>query len=135
MPLKPLSKRVLVVEDEDAIRELIALRIDLAGHHAIPMKTGLDAIDHIRRRVPDAMILDVGLPMLDGFEVLQIVRNNGWAIPIMMMTARHATQDVERAIRLGACDYMTKPFDGRLFLQKLERLLKPQPVRQQIHYM
>lgn len=126
-------RRILVVEDEDPIRELIALRVDLAGHHAIAVKNGLEALHAINQRMPDAMILDIGLPAMDGFEILHAIQHNGWTIPTLMLTARHAAQDVKQAIDLGARDYLTKPFDGKMFLQKLERLLQPAPPKGAVH--
>lgn len=117
------SKKILVVEDDEAILELICLRVELAGHHAIPVKSGLQAIHHIDHGAPDAMILDIGLPTADGFSVLRSMAGKGQHIPTLMLTARKTAKDVCAAMDLGARDYLTKPFDTAIFLEKLDRLL------------
>jgi DNA-binding response OmpR family regulator len=115
-------KKILVVEDDEAIRELVCLRIDIAGYQAIPVRTGLQAINYIANHKPDAMVLDIGLPTVDGFGVLKSMARQNCHIPTLMLTARNSVKDVCAALDLGASDYLSKPYDNAIFLQKLERL-------------
>ena len=116
-------KKILVVEDDEAIRELVCLRIDLAGHQSIPAKTGLEALNQISCNPPDAIVLDIGLPAVDGYGILKSMARQNCKIPTLMLTARNSVKDVCKALDLGAWDYLAKPYDNAIFLRKLERLL------------
>jgi len=120
-------RRVLVVDDEPAILELIALRLDLAGYETRLARDGADALRAVTATKPAAMILDINMPHMDGFEVLERLRASGTLarLPTMVLTARNNVDDVRRAIGLGARDYMSKPFDDRMLLSRVARLLRP----------
>jgi DNA-binding response OmpR family regulator len=120
-------RRVLVVDDDPAILELITLRLDLAGYETRTARDGGDALRAINETKPAAMILDINMPHMDGFEVLERLRSRGALakLPTMVLTARNNVDDVRRAIGLGARDYMSKPFDDRMLLSRVARLLRP----------
>ena len=117
---------VFIAEDDEAILELLRIRLELARYSTIFARDGRAAIDGIIKHMPDAIVLDIGLPNCDGFEVLQTVRENSKTrdIPVLVLTARHDTGDVQRAILCGAQDYLAKPFDDQKFLARVARLVK-----------
>ena len=120
-------RRVLVVDDDPAILELIALRLDLAGYETRLARDGADALRAVSATKPAAMVLDINMPHMDGFEVLERLKASGTLarLPTMVLTARNNVEDVRRAIGLGARDYMSKPFDDRMLLARVARLLRP----------
>lgn len=103
--------RVLVVDDEENITFLAASALQLAGMETATAATGRDALDQIARWRPDAVVLDVMLPDLDGFSVLRRVRDNGNDVPVVFLTARNATEDRVRGLSDGGDDYLVKPFE------------------------
>ena len=103
--------RVLVVDDEENITFLAASALQLAGMETATAATGRDALDQIARWRPDAVVLDVMLPDLDGFSLLRRVRDNGNDVPVVFLTARNATEDRVRGLSDGGDDYLVKPFE------------------------
>ena len=120
------SPKILVAEDDCAILDLLRIRLELAGYSTLYARDGMAAITEITRNVPDGVILDIGLPRRDGFEVLGAIRSNRrtWGIPVLMLTARHDSTDVQRAIANGAQDYLAKPFDDQKLLARVARLVR-----------
>ncbi len=123
--------RVLVVDDDPMMLELITTRLDLAGYEAHGARDGRQGLERLRELRPSAMVLDINMPIMDGFGVLQHLRETGQlaALPVMVLTARHETTDVQLAIQLGARDYLAKPFNDQQFLLRITRLLRPLPRR------
>ncbi len=117
--------RIFVAEDDSAILELLRIRLELAGYHSFYARDGFRARESISRTLPHAVILDIGLPRLDGFEVLQGIKSDARTkhIPVLMLSARHAESDVQKSLAYGAGDYITKPFDDRKLLQRVARLV------------
>ena len=117
---------VVIAEDDPGIYELLTVRLELAGYHAVGARDGYQAIDRIRHCQPSAIVLDIGLPRLDGFGVLEYLQQHGAEryIPTLVLTARHSSVDVQRAIGLGAADFLAKPFDDRQLLIRVARLVK-----------
>lgn len=128
MPSGPKS-RIFIAEDDAGILELLRVRLELAGYFTFYARSGRAAIDAIAHVGPDAVILDIGLPGLDGFEVLRSLRASPRfaQTPVLMLTARHAQCDVRKAIAGGAQDYLTKPFDDQKLLLRVARLLRKPP--------
>lgn len=121
---------IFIAEDDAAVRELLETRLELAGYRTRWAANGGDTYDQCSRVKPDGLILDVNLPILDGFSILERWRQARVTPPAtLMLTARHATSDVQRAIALGARDYLTKPFDDQNLLARVARLLRaPRPL-------
>ena len=117
-------KRILIAEDDASIRELIYLRLALTGYLAVGTRNGVEAMREMETRRPDGLVLDLGMPELDGFGVLEQMSRRGLAVPTLVLTARHCAGDVEKAVKLGAVDYLAKPFDDKDFLRRVERMVR-----------
>lgn len=120
--------RVLVVEDEERIARFILKGLRAGGHEVDTVGTGYAALD---RAVPepsayDLVLLDLGLPDLDGLQVLERLRAHAVLTPVLVVTARLAPEEQQRAMGLGADDYLLKPFAFRDLLERVERLAPEQ---------
>lgn len=107
---EPTKPRVLVVDDEENIRFLVGSALQLAGFDPAVADTGRQALELIETFQPDVVVLDVMLPDLDGFTVLQRLRQGGSTAPVIFLTARDATEDRVRGLTTGGADYQVKPF-------------------------
>jgi DNA-binding response OmpR family regulator len=118
--------RILVVEDDRDIADLIAHALAKAGYDADRVASGPDALASARAAAPDAIILDLMLPGLDGFDVCRALRaDDGTAsIPIIMLTARGEESDRVAGLELGADDYVTKPFSAKELVARVRALLR-----------
>jgi len=121
-----LKPTILVAEDDEALRELIVTKLEGAGYRTLQACHGIKALDIATTQHADGMILDIGMPRLDGFGVLNALRSSGktGVPPVMVLTARNAVDDMQRAMQLGAKDYMTKPFDDARLLVRVARLTR-----------
>ncbi len=113
---------VLVVEDEGDLRALNEIVLKGAGYAVSSVCDGAAAVEALRSHTPDVMVLDLSMPRLDGFGVLSAMAALGARTRTVVVTARHAPQDVERAIALGASDYLAKPFQPEQLLARVARL-------------
>jgi len=119
------AKRILVAEDSAANRELITEILELNGYETTIADDGGAAVERLRQRTYDLVLLDIQMPVLDGYQVMEQMRaHNQWAeIPVVALTAYAMQGDREHALRAGFDDYVTKPIDFRLLLTTIERLL------------
>ena len=120
------GERVLIVEDDPAIRDLLHTRLLLAGYRSQHVSSGWAALLAMQDFRPDAVILDINMPGLDGFGVLETKRTRGAIrdIPVMVLTARNAAADIRKALSLGAKDYLAKPFQDQQMLMRVRRLVR-----------
>ena len=102
--------RMLVVDDEPAIRRFLRTSLTAQGHQVIEVEDGEPALEAMRRSPADVVILDLGLPGLDGFEVIRRLREKGSTVPIIVLSSRTDERGKVEALDLGADDYLTKPF-------------------------
>ncbi|WP_293905539.1 response regulator [Phenylobacterium sp.] len=115
---------ILVAEDDHDVRELIRTRLTALGHDVHTARNGAEALARITSVKPAAMVLDINMPVVDGFGVLEELRTRGCLFPVLVLTARHAADDVRRAVSLGAKDYLTKPFSEAQLQARVARLLR-----------
>ena len=120
----PEQPYVLVVEDQDDLAEAIALNLRRDGHRVDVARDGLHALHLVRQRVPDLIILDLGLPRVDGMAVLERIRADGVHCPVLVLTARGAPQDRVDGLHAGADDYVVKPFYTLELLARVKALLR-----------
>jgi len=122
---------VMLVEDEESILLALEENVRHAGYVVVCCKTGPEALEAAEQRVPDAVLLDVMLPGLSGFEVCRQMRARGWAMPVIMLTARSEEFDKLHGFEVGADDYVTKPFSTEEVLARLKAVLRRGQLRQQ----
>jgi two-component system response regulator MprA len=116
--------RILVVDDDRAVREALRRALTLGGYEVQVAEGGEQALESVVRSVPDAVVLDVGLPGIDGLEVCRCVRRLGNRVPILILTARDAVADRIDGLDAGADDYMVKPFDVGELKARVRALLR-----------
>lgn len=114
---------LLVVEDEAAIRQLLVDYLQQAGHEVKAIERGDDALAQIRKEPPELVLLDVMLPGIDGLEVCRQIREFSH-VPVIFLTARHDEIDRIVGLRLGADDYIVKPFSPREVVARVEAMLR-----------
>lgn len=116
--------RILVVEDDKALRHSLETSLQDAGFEARATGSGLDALALDGGQAFDAAVLDIGLPDVDGFEVLKTLRQRGSATPILMLTARDGLGDRVAGLDLGADDYLVKPFEPAELIARLRAIVR-----------
>jgi DNA-binding response OmpR family regulator len=122
------SPRVLVVEDDEDIALVLQRSLRLEGYDVRIARDGEVALDDFRQFLPDLVLLDLGLPKVDGIEVAQRMRADG-DVPILMLTARDAVESRVEGLDSGADDYLVKPFERQELLARMRSLLRRRPPR------
>ena len=117
------GQTILVVDDEVHIRRLLDGTLTRSGYQTVEATNAAEALEAVRLRKPDAVLLDLGLPDRDGLEIIQLLKGLG-AGPILVVSAREATEQKVAALDLGAHDYVTKPFDSEEVLARLRASLR-----------
>jgi two-component system, OmpR family, response regulator ChvI len=118
------ARVISVVEDEDTIRELVCLALAKEGYRAESFADGAAAWDAFARALPDLVILDIGLPRLDGLEICRRLRTRSEALPIIFVTSREEEFDRVLGLEIGADDYLCKPFSMRELMARVKVLLR-----------
>ena len=116
--------RLLVVDDDRAVRDALRRALTLAGYEVECAEGGVEAIELVAEELPDAVVLDVGMPEIDGLEVCRRLRLLGNRVPILMLTARVEVSDRIAGLDAGADDYLVKPFDVEELKARLRALLR-----------
>jgi two-component system phosphate regulon response regulator PhoB len=118
--------KILIVEDEADIQELIAYNLERAGHRALRATSGEQAVALVREALPDLVIIDWMLPGMSGIELARLLKANkrSESVPLIMVTARSAEQDKLTGLEIGADDYMTKPFSPRELIARVKAVLR-----------
>jgi len=116
--------RLLVVDDEPNIRELLAASLRFAGFEVSTASDGQEALTSARAVKPDLLVLDVMMPGLDGFEVVKRLRQDGSKAPVLFLTARDATEDKVSGLTVGGDDYVTKPFSLDEVIARVRAVLR-----------
>ncbi|NLN19888.1 MAG: response regulator transcription factor [Firmicutes bacterium] len=125
-----MKQRILVVDDEPAILELVSYNLKRDGYEVITAADGKSALEMFMNEKPDLVILDLMIPEPDGYEVCKRIRAQS-AVPVIMLTARGEEQDRIRGLDLGADDYVVKPFSPRELLARVRAVLRRSPMVQE----
>ena len=118
------SREILIVEDDEAIATGLSLNLKLAGHQATVARDGDEALAQVQGRDFDLVLLDINLPKRNGLEVLQEMRDADNLVPVIVLSARDGEFDKVAALRLGADDYVTKPFALAELLARIDAVLR-----------
>lgn len=113
---------ILVVEDDEAIANLICVNLGAEGYYCTCARDGMEGADYIERQSFDLVLLDIMLPEVDGYELLEYIKPTG--TPVIFLTAKGSTQDKVRGLRAGADDYLSKPFQIGELLARVEAVLR-----------
>lgn len=116
--------QVLVVEDDHELRDLFCTVLEENGYHAIAANDGLQAFDLLESHYIDLIISDVMMPKLNGFEMTQAIRNAGYTMPILIISAKGQAADKQKGFQSGIDDYMVKPIDVNEMIWRVEALLR-----------
>ncbi len=119
------KNRILVVEDEESLLKLESILFTSKGYQVTGVRGGKEALASIAKQAPDLIVLDLMLPDMDGFEVCRHIKENEAtrAIPVVMLTAKKSSRDLEHGKQVGADAYITKPFKSVKVLEVIEELL------------
>ncbi len=122
--LQPKAPRtVLVVDDEPRMIRFIRMNLELEGYQVVEASNGIQALDQVRKHMPDLVVMDVMMPKMDGFEALRSLREIT-TVPVILLTVRSDEDDRIRGLELGADDYITKPFSPRELVSRVNAVLR-----------
>jgi two-component system response regulator MtrA len=124
--MRTMNARILVVDDDTALAEMIGIVLRTEGFDPSFSADGSEAVDAFRRTKPDLVLLDLMLPGIDGIEVCSRIREES-GVPIIMLTAKSDTADVVRGLESGADDYVVKPFNPKELVARIRTRLRPAP--------
>jgi DNA-binding response OmpR family regulator len=122
-----VTARVLIVDDEPDILLMLRVNLEAAGFHTALAADGETALRRIAEEVPDIVLLDVMMPVMDGWGVLEALSARDRTPMVVVVSAKSSDRDVVRALNLGACEYITKPFDPDDLVVAVERVLASTP--------
>jgi DNA-binding response OmpR family regulator len=117
-----MNKRILIVEDDSSISNIIKMNLTIVGYETVQAYDGIEALEMIRSGKFDLILLDVMIPGMDGFELMEKIRP--LEIPVIFLTARESVFDKVSGLKLGADDYMVKPFEAIELLARIETVLR-----------
>lgn len=119
-----MAQLIMVIDDEAGVRELLADALKLAGFETVAAADAMVAQTLLRTVKPDLLIVDINMPMMDGFEFIERIRSNGDNTPALMLSARGDRADITRGLTLGADDYVTKPFGLEELVLRVRAILR-----------
>jgi two-component system KDP operon response regulator KdpE len=117
------KRRILVVDDEPRMIHFIRLNLEHDGYEVVEAESGEQALEKLRDRLPDLVLLDVMMPELDGFETLRMIRELS-TVPVIMLTAKGEEEDRVKGLEIGADDYIVKPFSPREMVSRVRAVLR-----------
>jgi two-component system KDP operon response regulator KdpE len=117
------SRLILVVDDEPRMIRFIRMNLELEGYHVIEASDGIQALEQVRKHLPDLVVMDVMMPRMDGFEALRLLREIS-TVPVILLTVKDDEEDRIHGLELGADDYITKPFSPRELVSRVNAVLR-----------
>jgi two-component system OmpR family response regulator len=121
---RPMSQLIMIIDDEAGVRDLLGDALKLAGFETITAADAMIAQTLLRTTKPDLLIVDINMPLMDGFEFIERIRGNGDNTPALMLSARGDRADVTRGLTIGADDYVTKPFGLEELVLRIKAILR-----------
>ena len=122
-----MPKKILVIDDEPEICKMVTEFLFDAGYSASFALNGPDGLAMIKKESPSLVILDIGMPGMDGFEVMRLIREQFPALPVVVLTGHRDTETVKKMVELGASEYLTKPIHLETLLDQFVRDMIGQP--------
>lgn len=119
-----MAQQIMIIDDEAGVRELLADALKLAGFETVAASDAMVAQTMLRTIKPDLLIVDINMPLMDGFEFIERIRGNGDNTPALMLSARGDRADITRGLTLGADDYVTKPFGLEELVLRVRAILR-----------
>jgi len=114
----------MIVDDEPGVRALLHDTLSIAGYETVEANDGMSALTLLRTNKPALMIIDINMPLMDGFELVERLRKNNDQTPVLMLTAREDKSDVARGLKIGADDYVIKPFGIEELVLRIKAILR-----------
>jgi len=121
---KHMGQLIMIIDDEAGVRDLLGDALKLAGFETIAATDAMNAQTLLRTVKPDLLIVDINMPLMDGFEFIERIRGNGDSTPALMLSARGDRADITRGLTLGADDYVTKPFGLEELVLRIKAILR-----------
>ena len=118
------KKKVLIVEDDQNFGTILRDFLEIKGFEVILTRNGIEGLNAFKKNQFDLCLLDVMMPYKDGFTLAKEIRNSSLSVPIIFLTAKSMKEDVLRGFKIGADDYLTKPFDSDVLLSKIKAIFK-----------
>lgn len=124
--------KILIIEDELALQQTLKLNLELEGFQVFTCSDGGDAVSQVKKTTPDLILLDIMLPVYSGIEIYKQLKELNISVPVIFLTAKNNVQDKIEGLKLGADDYITKPFDLEELLLRIHNVLKRNaPIKQE----
>jgi two-component system OmpR family response regulator len=120
----PMAQQIMIIDDEAGVRDLLSDALKIAGFETVTAQDAMVAQTMLRTIKPDLLIVDINMPMMDGFEFIERIRGNGDQTPALMLSARGDRADITRGLTLGADDYVTKPFGLEELVLRIRAILR-----------
>ncbi len=121
-----MAQTIMVVDDDKLILDLVKETLEQEGYSVVSANNGTEALAMVKVQIPDLILLDIMMPKIDGFSVCEMLKGDKKFkdIPIVMLTAKSLSKDIEEAYERGADEYIIKPFDSVILLRKIRELLE-----------
>ncbi|MSO42609.1 MAG: response regulator transcription factor [Candidatus Planktophila sp.] len=119
-----MAELIMIVEDEPGVRALLRDTLSIAGFETIEASDGMSALTLLRTNKPALMVIDINMPLMDGFELVERLRSTNDLTPVLMLTAREDKSDIARGLKIGADDYVIKPFEIEELVLRIKAILR-----------
>jgi two-component system OmpR family response regulator len=119
-----MAELIMIVDDEPAVRALLNDTLRIAGFETLEATDGMSALTLLRTNKPALMVIDINMPLMDGFELVERLRSNNDLTPVLMLTAREDKTDIARGLKIGADDYVVKPFGIEELILRIKAILR-----------
>jgi two-component system OmpR family response regulator len=119
-----VAQQIMIVDDEPGVRALLRDTLSIAGFDVIEATDGMSALTLMRTNQPQLAVIDINMPLMDGFELVERLRSTNNLIPVLMLTAREDKSDIARGLKIGADDYVIKPFGIEELVLRIRAILR-----------